>query len=162
MTKLQLICVDDQPEVLRALLKDLDIFLPYCVITDCLSSDEAMSLLEELDQKGEPIALIISDHVMPGKNGVELLTDIKKDHRFKKIKKLLLTGLATQSDTILAINQAKIDHYLEKPWKPELLIQIVKKLLTEFMIQSGLPTAEYQAITDQQTLLENMRLFSGE
>ncbi len=63
------------------------------------------------------IALIISDHVMPGKTGVELLTDVSKDGRFGFTRKVLLTGQATHTDTINAINSAGIDRYFEKPCK---------------------------------------------
>ncbi len=43
--------------------------------------------MDELDAEGEFIALVISDHVMPGKTGVELLTDISQDPRFTQTKK---------------------------------------------------------------------------
>ncbi len=66
------------------------------------------------------ITVIVSDHVMPGKTGVELLTDVFHDSRFPNTKKILLTGQATHTDTINAIN-AGIDRYFEKPWQSSLV-----------------------------------------
>lgn len=82
MEKLNLICVDDQREVLSAVLQDLAPLKTWVNIEECESADEALDLLDELDSEGGYIALVISDHVMPGKNGVELLTDVSHDYRF--------------------------------------------------------------------------------
>ena len=106
MDKLNLICVDDQREVLSAVLQDLQSLSQWLNIEDCESADEVLELMDELDAEGEMIALIISDHVMPGKTGVELLTEISKDSRFIHTRKVLLTGQATHTDTINAINSA--------------------------------------------------------
>lgn len=92
MEKLNLICVDDQREVLSAVLQDLEPLNKWLNIEDCESADEVLELMDELDADGEMIALIISDHVMPGKTGVELLTEISKDSRFVRTRKVLLTG----------------------------------------------------------------------
>ncbi|MCA2491719.1 MULTISPECIES: response regulator, partial [Vibrio] len=99
MEKLNLICVDDQREVLSAVLQDLEPLNKWLNIEDCESADEVLELMDELDADGEMIALIISDHVMPGKTGVELLTEISKDSRFVRTRKVLLTGQATHTDT---------------------------------------------------------------
>lgn len=56
-------------------------------VEDCESADEALELMDDLDAEGEFIALVISDHVMPGKTGVELLTEISQDARFVHTKK---------------------------------------------------------------------------
>lgn len=158
MEKLTIICIDDQREVLAALRKDLEELHEFCSIADCESADEAVELLDEIDEEGEIAALLICDHVMPGKNGVELLAEINQDLRFPKIKKLLLTGLATHQDTILAINKARIDHYIEKPWKKEDLLQQVKNLLTLFLLQSGIEYKPYLPVLDQETLYREIRL----
>ncbi|MEN7547475.1 response regulator [Rapidithrix thailandica] len=157
MKKLTIICIDDQREVLSAIASDLNVFEPYCLIEECESADEAMELMEELDAEGKAIALLISDHIMPGKNGVEFLTEINQEHRFRHIKKILLTGLATHQDTIRAINNAGIDHYLEKPYKAQELQQAVKELVTQYILRTGLNYEEYPGLMDQDTLLKEMR-----
>lgn len=92
MEKLNIICVDDQREVLSAVLQDLEPLSRWINIEDCESADEALELMDDLDAQGEWVAVVISDHVMPGKSGVELLSEISADPRFIHTKKVLLTG----------------------------------------------------------------------
>jgi len=157
MDKLNIIYVDDQREVLSTLSKELQYFEKYVTIEECESAAEALEVINDIDNAGDQVAVIISDHIMPGKNGVEFLTDIHNDGRFGKTKKMLLTGQATHQDTIAAINYAHIEKYLEKPWKSERLIDDVKILLTQFIFDAGLDYSHYMAILHQPTLLENLQ-----
>ncbi|MCG6201728.1 response regulator [Psychromonas antarctica] len=152
MEKINIICVDDEREVLDAVVHDLDYFRDLFNIEACESAFECLELLEELDAQQEHVAVLISDHVMPEKSGVELLTEVALDNRFLGTKKLLLTGLATQADTIKAINNAKLDNFLEKVWDPQELLQTVKELLTEYIVEKGLDYEEYIEKLDAPTL----------
>jgi len=129
MSKTNIICVDDQREVLSAIKKDLESFSDNFNIVDCESAGEADEVIEDLLNDGESIALIICDHIMPGENGIDFLAKINNSEKLKNVKKLLLTGLATQQDTIKAVNEAQIDYYLEKPWDSTEFIEAVKKLV---------------------------------
>lgn len=157
MEKITIICVDDEREVLESVSRDLAYFSEFFTIEECESAQECLELLEELDAQQEYVALVISDHVMPGKNGVELLTEIEKDGRFIGTKKLLLTGLATQADTIRAINKAHLDNFLEKVWDPDELLQISKELITEFIIEKGIDYEDYIKKLDSNTLYRLLR-----
>ncbi|MDE1340242.1 response regulator [Vibrio aestuarianus] len=157
MEKLNIICVDDQREVLSAILQDLQPLAVWLNIEDCESAHEVLDLMDEFDAQGEYIAVLISDHVMPGKTGVELLTEIAADSRFAKTKKVLLTGQATHTDTINAINTAGIQRYFEKPWNAKELVQAVRTLVTEFIFDQGLDYTEYQSELDQNIIFERLR-----
>ncbi|HOJ58819.1 MAG TPA: response regulator [bacterium] len=157
MGKPRILIVDDQRDVLSTVRKDLAPLEDYVMLEECESAEEAKRLLEELDAGGETAAVIICDHIMPQKSGVELLTELNHDTRFQSMKKLLLTGLATHQDTITAINQASIDRYLEKPWDPEHMRHMVKQLLTQFLLRSGLDYQPYLPILDQETLFQEIK-----
>ncbi len=157
MDKLNIIYVDDQREILSTLSKELQYFEKYVAVEECESAAEALEVINEIDEAGNHVAVIISDHIMPGKNGVEFLTEIHNDGRFSNTKKMLLTGQATHQDTIAAINYAHIEKYLEKPWKSEQLIDDVKILLTQFIFDVGLEYNAYMSILHQPTLLENLK-----
>lgn len=92
MEKLNLICVDDQREVLSAVVQDLEPLASWLNIEDCESAQEVLDLIDELDAEGEHITVIVSDHVMPGKTGVELLTEVFHDSRFRIQRKFFLQG----------------------------------------------------------------------
>jgi two-component system chemotaxis response regulator CheY len=152
-----IICIDDQREILAALERDMDRFSPCFSMVYCEDTAEARDEIEVLYSKQEPIALIICDHIMPGQNGIDFLIELNRDARFKKIFKIMLTGLATHSDTIQAINSAKIDYYIEKPWDPDTLIDVVKKMLTLFIIREGLDYHLYARFIDPPTLYQALR-----
>lgn len=152
MEKINIICVDDEREVLDSVVRDLDYLSDMFNIEECESAFECLQLLDELDAQQEYVAVLISDQVMPEKTGVELLTEVELDNRFLGTKKLLLTGLATQADTIKAINNAKLDGFLEKVWDPQELLQTVKELLTEYIIEKGIDYEEYLDRLDAPTL----------
>ena len=157
MEKLTIIYVDDQREVLNTLSKDLQLFDDLVNVEACESADEAIELINDIDNEGDYIAVIISDHIMPGKNGVEFLTEINNDERFLFTKKILLTGQATHQDTITAINNANIQKYLEKPWKSEDIQENVKILITQFIVQKGIDYEKYMSILHQPTLLNHLK-----
>ncbi|MGF1686127.1 response regulator [Photobacterium japonica] len=156
MDKLNIICVDDQREVLSAVLKDLSPLNDFFHVEDCESADEALELMDELDAEGEFVALVISDHVMPGKTGVELLTEISLDTRFANTKKVLLTGQATHQDTIAAINRARIESYFEKPWKADTLLMTARSLITEYVFDMGLDYQPWMDILDNSVVLRRL------
>lgn len=154
METINIICVDDQPEVLDAVVRDLHPLQNYFRIEEAESASDSFSLMEEMDEKGELIGLVISDHVMPGESGVDLLGRISKDTRFDGCKKILLTGQATHTDTIHAINDAHIDNYLEKPWDANTLLNICKRLLTLYILERGLDYSSWMPVLDKQVLFE--------
>ncbi|MDO4409802.1 MAG: response regulator [Akkermansia sp.] len=156
MEKINIICVDDQPEVLDSVLRDLRPLSSYFRIEGVESAAECRELLEEFDAEGEYVGLVISDHVMPGGNGVELLRGIAQDGRFAKTRKILLTGQATHADTIQAVNEAHIDNYLEKPWDATALVATAKKLLTAFILDKGIEHLPFMPILDQSVLLSRL------
>ncbi len=156
MEKIHIICVDDQPEVLESVTRDLRSLTPYVRLDEAGDAGECRELMEQIDDDGDHVALVISDHVMPGTTGVELLRDVAGDRRFAHTRKLLLTGLATHADTIEAINDGHIDYYAEKPWQSEKLLAIVKRLLTRYVLDVDLDPAPLMPVLDQLTLTKGL------
>jgi len=162
MSKPVILCIDDQREVLAALTKDLEPFAERFDLIDAESAEDAGGVLEELLARGTPIALIISDHVMPGTHGVDLLASLRGRDELRHTGRLLLTGLATHEDTIRAINQAAIDRYIAKPWKPDELHRNVSELLTHFIL-ANYPD-DYQRflpVLSQDVMLQIMQQGAG-
>ncbi len=157
MNNIYIICIEDQREVLNAIVEDLSDFEERFIIEECESAGEAEALLDDIEAAGDYLGLVVSDHVMPGKSGVEFLTELNEDARFQDAKKILLTGLATHQDTIHAINRAAIDRYIEKPWDSPTLIRYVRELLTHFIIEKGIDYQGYLDYLDQPTLFQLLR-----
>ncbi|MBQ3240421.1 MAG: response regulator [Akkermansia sp.] len=157
METINIICVDDQQEVLDSVMRDLRPLTPLVRLEEASGVADCLKLMEQIDEDGDYVAIVISDQVMPGESGTELLGKVASDPRFAKTRKVLLTGQATHADTINAINDGQINNYIEKPWQPEKILAIVKRLLTLYILDAGIDYKEYMPILDQQTLFSNLR-----
>ena len=112
-----LLAVDDDPDVLRAVERDLR--KQYSDRYRVVSADSgagALQLLNRLSQRAEPVALLVADYRMPRMNGIEFLTAAIRE--FPDVRRVLLTAYADTEAAISAINVVKLDHYLLKPWDP--------------------------------------------
>ena len=157
MDKINIICVDDQQEVLDSVMRDLRPLTTHVRLEEASSVADCMQLIDQIDEDGDHVAIVISDQVMPGETGTELLGKVAADRRFGKTRKVLLTGQATHADTINAINDGHIDNYIEKPWQAEKLLAVVKRLLTLYVLDAGLDHTEYMPVLDPTTLFSKLR-----
>ena len=157
METINIICVDDQQEVLDSVMRDLRPLTTHVRLEEASSVADCMQLIDQIDDDGDHVAIVISDQVMPGETGTELLGKVAADRRFGKTRKVLLTGQATHADTINAINDGHIDNYIEKPWQAEKLLAVVKRLLTLYVLDAGLDHNEYMPVLDPTTLFSKLR-----
>lgn len=125
--------IDDDPDVLRAVERDLR--RHYGDRYRVISADSGTSALEGVKQlklRNDPIALFLVDQRMPRMSGVEFLE--KAIELYPDAKRALLTAYADTDAAIRAINSVHIDHYLMKPWDPpeERLYGVVDDLLDDW------------------------------
>lgn len=142
MTKPVLMTIDDDPQVLWAIERDLR--KEYGGDYRVLRADSGTMALESLKQlklRNEPVALLLVDQQMPEMTGLEFLEQAIE--LFPQVKRTLLTAYADTEAAIKAINKAKIDYYLMKPWNPpqERLYPVLNDLL-EVWQASFLPSFE--------------------
>jgi two-component system chemotaxis response regulator CheY len=161
MKKPHIILVDDQKDVLSTLMQDLTVFRGKFILDDCQSAQEASKLLEELEAGGEPTALILADHIMPNISGIEFLSGLSEKDGLEHTRKVLITGQASHSDTINAINNAAIDYYISKPWVLEDLHAVVKKMITLWVLDSGLNHQGYSPFIDTKVLFQRLKNEAG-
>lgn len=117
MGKPALLTVDDDPEVLRSIERDLR--RRYGASYRILRADSGTAALEALRQlklRNDEAALFLVDQRMPAMSGVEFLS--MASDLYPKAKRILLTAYADTNAAISAINDVKVDYYLLKPWDP--------------------------------------------
>lgn len=147
MSKPVILCVDDEDVVLISLRDQLTHYLGNEYTVEIAESgEEALEVLEELLQKGIEIPLIISDQIMPGIKGDELL--IKVHDRYPNALKIFLTGQADAAAVGNAVNNANLYRYIAKPWDEADLKLTVTKALYSY--------ARDKQITEQNKLLEKL------
>lgn len=131
MKEAAIICVDDERVVLNGLQSQLsrDFGREY-VIELAESAEEALELAEELMEEGRDVPVIITDQMMPGMKGHELLIEIHG--RSPQTFKILLTGQSDISAISEAVNNANLYRYIAKPWDGTDLILTVKEAIRSF------------------------------
>jgi thioredoxin reductase (NADPH) len=131
-----ILSVDDDPQVLRSLKRDLrTAYRQEYRIISTESAKEALEALLELKKKSEVVALIVSDQRMPEMGGVDFLEKAKAI--YPGAKRVLLTAYSETDAAIKAINDVQLDYYLLKPWDPpaERLYPVLNDLLDDWQAE---------------------------
>ena len=136
MNKPALLVVDDDPQVLAAVRRDLrSRYRDNYTVLSAESGQQALETVQELKKRGDSLALIVSDERMPGMLGNEVLA--RSRDVYPMAGRVLLTAYADIEAAIRAINEAHVDHYLSKPWAPpeENLYPVVDDLLNAWQAE---------------------------
>jgi len=137
-----LMVVDDDPQVLAAVRRDLrSRYRQEYTVVSAGSGAEALDAARELKSRGDALAMVLSDQRMPGMLGGELLA--RSRDVYPLARRVLLTAYTDIEAAIKAINEAHVDYYLAKPWDPpeERLFPVIDELLADWQAQS-LPEAK--------------------
>ena len=133
MSKAAIICVDDEAIVLDSLKRQLrKAFENQYIYEFAEGADEALEIIEELDEDEINILVIVSDWLMPGVKGDEFLINVHQ--KFPNIVKVLLTGQADEDAIDRAKNQANLHACLYKPWTGEELIETIRSGLAKSQV----------------------------
>jgi signal transduction histidine kinase len=110
-----IICVDDEPVVLRSLEIELSsTFGEKYFLEFAQGGEEALEIVDELLEEGTHITVIIADYAMPRMKGDRLLAQVHE--KSPQTVKILLTGQANIQGVTNAINHANLYRYITKPW----------------------------------------------
>ena len=108
--------VDDEPHSVASMRMALE---EDFIVLEAGSAEEAVAFMEE-----HWVQVVISDQRMPGKTGIELLTELRE--RWPETVRMIVTGYTETSDMIDAINEAGIYQFVTKPWHPDQLLMAVR------------------------------------
>lgn len=128
-----ILAVDDDASVLEAVVQDLRRkYGQNHRILRAGSGQAALDTCAQLKERGDAVALIVSDQRMPGMSGVDFLERVQKV--YPQARRVLLTAYADTEAAIRAINTARIHYYLTKPWDPpeERLYPVLDDLLEDW------------------------------
>jgi thioredoxin reductase (NADPH) len=125
--------IDDDPQVLRAISRDLkSVYGKEYKILSTTSANEALESLTDLKNSSDVVALFVCDQRMPEMEGTTFLEKAIKI--FPNAKRVLLTAYSDTEAAIKAINDVQLDYYLMKPWDPpeEKLYPVLNDLLDDW------------------------------
>jgi thioredoxin reductase (NADPH) len=137
MSKPILLTVDDDPEVLNAVERDLrQHFRADYRVIKASSGMQALETVRQLKQRGDQVALFLVDERMPQMTGTQFLIEAIKV--YPDARRVLLTAYADTGTAITAINTIGLDHYLLKPWEPPStrLYPVLEDLLSDWFARA--------------------------
>jgi thioredoxin reductase (NADPH) len=140
MAKPIILAVDDEPQVLNAVERDLRRrYGGDHRIIKAASGSEALETVRQLKLRNAPVALFIADQRMPNLSGTEFLARARA--LYPNARKVLLTAYADTEAAIASINRIGLDYYLMKPWDPpdETLYPVLDDLLSDWLATVPLP-----------------------
>ncbi len=138
-----IVCVDDEPIVLRSLREQFERELDRYEVEVAEDASEALEILDALSADGVSVPVVVSDHIMPGMKGDELL--VRVHERLPETRTILLTGQAGLDAVARAINAADLYRYIAKPWEREDLTLTVREAVRSYLVE--------QQVREQQVRL---------
>ncbi len=161
----------DQRKLVLVVDDDIDVanylkilLSPVYRVNTCFDVDSALGSMKE----DEP-DIVLSDVMMPGKDGFELCRSIKTDLQLSHIPVILVTAKVTVDSQVKGLEQGA-DAYVTKPFAPDYLLALLKfqlenrdklrKVLgsavgTEEIEGEGLAPQDKAFMNDLYTLMEN-------
>ncbi len=124
MPRATLLVIDDEPNILTTVRRALE--LEDYRVEVAGNGDIGLEKLSELD-----IDLVLLDVVMPGRNGLEVLADIRKNH--PDVAVVMMSGNATIEVAVQAAKAGAHD-FVEKPLSSEKLLLTVQNALSFFKL----------------------------
>jgi len=128
MYKKAILCVDDEEIILDTLETQLREHLGHKYSYELAeSAEDALEIIDELNESGVDVLVVISDWLMPGIKGDDFLIAVHK--KIPKTIKVLLTGQADEKAITRAKTQANLNYCIYKPWDIDELIGVINKEL---------------------------------
>ncbi len=129
-----ILCVDDEILILESLRRQLFNALgDRFDIEVALDGPEAIENLQELLADGRSIPLVVTDYIMPGMKGEELVERIHAISPESRV--IVLSGQANNEAIQRAITDGKMQLYLSKPWIEATLLNNIRKILPEYFAE---------------------------
>ncbi|MCH2169890.1 response regulator [Myxococcota bacterium] len=136
MDRPRVLFVDDEEAILETMLFTFRDDYEVYTSTD---ARRALDLLAE----NAPMAAVLTDQKMPGMDGVEFLSEVRKHH--PATVRMVLTGFADMDAIIQSINDGGVYAYVTKPWEPDQLKQLMKRAVDYYAL-----TVANQDLLDQR------------
>jgi CheY-like chemotaxis protein len=128
MSRPTILCVDDDPLVLASLSGQLrGAFGAAYALETATSAEDALEVIEDLSAEGVRLLVIVSDWLMPGVRGDELLVRVHARH--PEVVKVLITGQADDASVERARREGGLAACLHKPWQEADLVAVIQERL---------------------------------
>lgn len=120
---MNILVVDDEEKICELIKIFLESAFPFHSVVTAPNVLQAQQkcLNQEFD-------LVIVDHVMPGKAGIEFIESLRSSVKFSKLKIIFISGYLQQEDVLQAI-KLNVKHVVVKPFTRQQLVSQVADIL---------------------------------
>ncbi len=138
---LQVLFVEDEPD------NRLVLMARFRSRFRCAAAEDADAALQILSSR--PVAVMVTDQRMPGRTGIDLC-ELVREH-WPDTRRILLTADAERASAIDAINRGGVHAYVDKPWDPDRLEELLRYSVAE-VEASRASAALRQALLEREQL----------
>jgi response regulator RpfG family c-di-GMP phosphodiesterase len=121
----KILFVDDDPNLLASCERNLRKQFPLD------TAEGGQAGLEKIADRG-PYAVVVSDRQMPGMDGIQFLSAVRK--RAPETVRIMLTGNVDLESAVRVVNEGNIFRFLIKPCPPETLSTTLKDALEQYRL----------------------------
>lgn len=126
-----IVCVDDEKVILDSLKTQLKSAFGSAYTYEMAENGmDALELIEELHEEGQCMVVLVSDWLMPGMKGDELLINIHA--KFPDVISIMLSGQANDEAINNAFTQANLYKFIKKPWSEDELVGDISEAIRLF------------------------------
>jgi DNA-binding response OmpR family regulator len=94
----------------------------------------SQNIIEEIHSNSPDLLLL--DQVLPGKNGIDALREVRANQQYARLPVIMVTGLSGEQDKVGALNVGA-DDYVTKPFFPKELTARIKALVRRSTLVGG-------------------------
>lgn len=119
----QILVIEDEADI-RTTMRDLLGTIPNTHVEMAATFAEGL-----MKARSRTWDLILSDHRLPDGMGLDILAQVAATQPVTRL--VLISAFQDFEMAIKAINSARIDQFVQKPWDPEEFLQLVSRLLQQ-------------------------------
>ena len=151
---LTILSLEDEADVRDALERDLEEFWDKIRLEVAEDVDDAWAVIDEIVEDGDELALVLSDHRLPGKSGVDFLVELMKDERFGATRTVWSPARRTSPTRSARSIRRAWTTTSASPGTPDELRAVVRDQLTEYVLESGVNPLPYVSVLDGVRVME--------
>lgn len=140
MAKKTLLLVEDDDDLLEVLRLTFE-----AEGFRCLTADNGEDALKLCRRHGPD--LVILDLMLPGMDGIEVCTELKRDRALARTPVLMLTAKSEESDVVLGLGVGA-DDYVTKPARPRELVARARTILRRSSNKAPIVTDQMVSVAD--------------
>ncbi|WP_299013921.1 ATP-binding protein [uncultured Photobacterium sp.] len=154
MNSFVIVCLDDDPGIVERLNQDLAPFAALFDICNAYSIEEALDILQFIEESNQSVAMVICDNELGNDNGVDFLVQLDQYPVTNHARSILLNDKPQLDAIMQAVNEGRLHYCLTKPWNKKELHQVLLKELTTFVLKHpGEDWLRYSQALDHRRIL---------